>query len=51
MGYAVAVGEYDGATAIAGGLQFNTSTNTAITVQASYDGEAAGASVGFHGSW
>ncbi|MCS5736852.1 hypothetical protein, partial [Herbiconiux daphne] len=50
-GYAVAVGEYDGSTAIAGGLQFNTSANTAVTVQASYDGEAAGASVAFHGSW
>lgn len=50
-GYAVAVGEYKGATAIAGGVQFNTSANTAATVQVSYDGEGVGASVGFHGSW
>lgn len=50
-GYAVAVGEYEGATAVAGGMQFNISANTAATVQVSYDGEGAGASVGFHGSW
>lgn len=37
--------------AIAGGMQFNISANTAATVQVSYDGEGAGASVGFHGSW
>lgn len=50
-GYAVAVGEYAGQAAIAGGMQFNTSNNSAITVQASYDGEDAGASVGFHSNW
>ncbi|MCW3479822.1 YadA C-terminal domain-containing protein [Neisseriaceae bacterium JH1-16] len=50
-GYAVAVGEYAGSTAVAGGLQFNTSSNTAIDVQASYDGDDVGASVGFHGSY
>lgn len=50
-GYALAVGEYAGQEAIAGGMQFNTSGNSAITVQASYDGEDAGASLGFHSNW
>ena len=50
-GYAVAAGEYNGATAIAGGVQFQTGEHTAVTLQASYDGEAVGASVGFHGDF
>lgn len=50
-GYAVSVGEYQGNTAIAGGVQFQTGAHTAVTLQASYDGEAVGASVGFHGDF
>lgn len=50
-GYAVAVGEYQGSTAIAGGTQFRTGSNTAVTLQVSYDGEGTGASVGFHGNY
>lgn len=50
-GYAVAAGEYKGSTAFAGGVQVQTSATTAITFQASYDGESVGASVGFHGDF
>ncbi|HGM5489635.1 TPA: YadA-like family protein, partial [Serratia fonticola] len=50
-GYAVAAGEYDGETSIAGGMQFSTSDNSAVTVQMSWDGNAAGAGVGFHSNF
>ena len=50
-GYAVAVGEYNGETALAGGIQFNSGKHTAVTVQGSYDAEAFGGSVGLHGDW
>ncbi|POT56094.1 hypothetical protein C3432_19135 [Citrobacter amalonaticus] len=47
-GYAVAVGQYESSTAIAGGMQFQANAHSAVTVQASYDGTAAGGSLGFH---
>ncbi|UHO31188.1 hypothetical protein K7R23_00070 [Citrobacter rodentium NBRC 105723 = DSM 16636] len=50
-GYAIAVGEYNSETALAGGLQFNTGKSTAVTVQGSYDAESFGGSVGLHGDW
>lgn len=50
-GAAVAVGEYSGNTAIAGGAQFNTSDNSAATVGVSWDGESVGANVGWHTSF
>ncbi len=50
-GYAISVGAYDGETALAGGLQFQTGKHTALTVQTSYDAEALGGSVGLHGDW
>lgn len=50
-GYAVSVGAYDGETALAGGLQFQTGKHSALTVQTSYDAEALGGSVGLHGDW
>ena len=50
-GYAVAVGEYDNETAIAGGLNFGLTAKTSVSVQISYDGNATGGSVGLSGSW
>lgn len=50
-GYALAVGEYNGETALAGGVQFTSGKHTAVTVQTSYDAEAFGGSVGLHGDW
>ncbi|AEJ81396.1 gp20 [Erwinia phage vB_EamM-Y2] len=50
-GYAVSVGEYRGETAIAGGLQYGITEQSAATVQVSYDGTGTGASVGFHSSF
>ena len=50
-GYAVAVGEYDNETAVAGGLNFGLTAKTSVSVQVSYDGNATGGSVGLSGSW
>ena len=50
-GIAVAAGTYDGAQAIAGGAQFNTSATSAATVGISWDGNAVGANVGWHKSF
>lgn len=50
-GYAIAVGQYSDKTALAGGLQFNMTANSAATVQVAYDGEDFGGSVGVHGRW
>lgn len=50
-GFAIAVGEYRGEAGIAGGLQFNMTQNSAVTVQAAYDGQDTSASLGMHGSW
>ncbi|MGV2814580.1 YadA-like family protein [Enterobacter cancerogenus] len=50
-GYAIAVGEYNGESALATGIQFQTGKTTALTLQASYDDESAGGSVGFHGDF
>lgn len=50
-GYAIAAGEYNGESALAAGIQFKTSQSTAITLQASYDAESTGGSVGFHGDF
>jgi hypothetical protein len=50
-GYAVAAGEYDGEASIAGGMQFSTSQDSAVTMQVSWDGNATGAGVGFHSNF
>ncbi|MFN3067748.1 hypothetical protein ACKWMY_06465 [Serratia sp. J2] len=50
-GYAVAAGEYDGEVSIAGGMQFSTSQDSAVTMQVSWDGNATGAGVGFHSNF
>ncbi|MEX2950182.1 YadA-like family protein [Serratia fonticola] len=50
-GYAVAAGEYDSEASIAGGMQFRTSQDSAVTVQVSWDGNATGAGVGFHSNF
>uniref|UniRef100_UPI0034CD6BF6 YadA-like family protein n=1 Tax=Enterobacter hormaechei TaxID=158836 RepID=UPI0034CD6BF6 len=50
-GYAIAAGEYDGETALAAGVQFRTSKTTAISLQASYDAESTGGSIGLHGDF
>ncbi|WP_347254743.1 YadA C-terminal domain-containing protein [Leminorella grimontii] len=50
-GLAVAVGEYDGASSVAGGAQFRTTYRSAATVSVSWDGDAAGANVGWHMSF
>ncbi|MCS5736720.1 YadA C-terminal domain-containing protein, partial [Herbiconiux daphne] len=50
-GYAMAVGEYKGAVAFAGGVQKQINEHTAVTVQVSYDGDSVGASVGIHGDF
>ncbi len=50
-GYAVAAGEYDGEASIAGGMQFSTSQDSAVTMQVSWDGNATSAGVGFHSNF
>lgn len=50
-GYAVAIGNYRGETAIAGGIQFHVHNRTAATAQVSYDGSGTGVSVGLHSSF
>ena len=48
-GYAVAVGQYASESALAGGLQFQVTGYSAISVQTSYDAAHVGGSVGLHG--